>query len=216
MTDNVKLGEYELPRGNGSSTWALQCKQTEGRTWRWKRGFNWRKLTGVLCEKRVPLRVKSNIYKSMVLPAMVYSMGTAVITKSQERKLMVMEMKVLRFMLGITRLDRAKNEEVRKKLNTGEVSTKSREVRLRWAGHVWRREESYVGQRMMGMLMGIRRRGRPKRRWKNNIKEDMTALGSGGGGYPGQSQVEKLYPHRRPCMSEIKAVEEKEKTRDCQ
>ena len=59
------------------------------------------------------------------------------IIKIQGKKLKVNEMKMLRFTLGITRLDRVRNKEVRKKLNTGEVSTKLREARLRWAGHVW-------------------------------------------------------------------------------
>ena len=68
---------------------------------------------------------------------MMYGIETAVIAKCQERKLT--EMKVLRIMLGI-RLDRVKNEKVRKKLNTGEMSAKLREARLWWAGHVWRRE----------------------------------------------------------------------------
>ena len=124
----------------------------------------------MLCDKRAPPRVKSKIYKSMVLPAMVYGMETTAITKSQERKLTVTEMKMLLFMLEITRLDRVRNEEVRKRLNTGEVSTKLREARLRWA--MCGGEESYAGQRVLGMLVG-RRRGRPKRRCKDTVKEDM-------------------------------------------
>ena len=32
-------------------------------------------------------------------------------------------------------------------------------------------------QGVMGMLVGRRRRGKQKRRWKDNIKEDMTVLG---------------------------------------
>ena len=35
------------------------------------------------------------------------------------------------------KVGRVKNEEVRKKLNIGEVSTKLREAKLLWAGHVW-------------------------------------------------------------------------------
>ena len=133
----------------------------------------------------------------MVLLAMVYGMETAAITKSQERKLAVTEMKMLRFMLGITRLDRVKNEEVRKKLNTGEVSTKLREARLRWPGHVWQREESFVVQRVMGMFVGGRLRGRLKRRWKDNIKEDMTAQGL----METQSQVEDRVQWRKYILT---------------
>ena len=45
------------------------CRENEKRV---QAGWNnWRKLTGVLCDKRVPLRVKSRIYKLMVLPTMM-------------------------------------------------------------------------------------------------------------------------------------------------
>ena len=47
----------------------------------------------------------------------------------------------------------------------GEISKKVQESRLKWYGHVLRREDEYVGKRVMAMeLPGKRRRGRPKRR----------------------------------------------------
>ena len=66
----------------------------------------------------------------------MYDLEMASITKRQRKKLKVNEMKMLWFTLGITRLDRVRIEEVRKKLNTGEVSTKLREMRLWWTDHV--------------------------------------------------------------------------------
>ncbi len=56
----------------------------------------------------------------------------------------------------------------------GEISRKVQESRLMWYGHVLRREE-YVGKRVMVMeVPGKRRRGRPKRRWLDNIKNDLS------------------------------------------
>ncbi len=46
---------------------------------------------------------------------------------------------------------------------------------LKWYGHVLRREEEYVGKRVMVMeVLGKRRRVRPKRRWLDNIKNDLS------------------------------------------
>ena len=57
----------------------------------------------------------------------------------------------------------------------GEISKKLQESRLKWYGHVLRREEEYVGKRVMGMeVPGKRRRGRPKWRWLDNIKKDLS------------------------------------------
>ena len=44
---------------------------------------------------------------------------------------------------------------------------------VRWVWHVLRREEEYVGRRVMVMdVPGERRRGRPKRRWLDSIRND--------------------------------------------
>ena len=71
----------------------------------------------------------------------------------------------------------------------GEISKKVQESRLKWYGHVLRREDEYVGKkRVMGMeVPGKRRRGRPKRRWLDNIKNDLSErqLFRGGRARPG-------------------------------
>ena len=57
----------------------------------------------------------------------------------------------------------------------GEISKKVQESRLKWYGHVLRREEEYVGKSVMVMeVPGKRRRRRPKRRWLDNIKKDLS------------------------------------------
>ena len=136
----------------------------------------WRKITGVLCDRNVPAKVKGRLYKTMVRPVMLYGLEAVAVTGGQERKMEAAEMKMFRFSLGKTRLDKVKNETIRKTLKVKELRGKLRETRLRWYGHVLRREEEYVGQRTRKMAIGKRGRGRPKRRWKDCIKEDMTIV----------------------------------------
>ena len=51
---------------------------------------------------------------------------------------------------------------------------KMREGTLRWYGHVMRRDQEYIGRRVMEMeLPGKRKRGRPKGRFLDVVKEDM-------------------------------------------
>ena len=46
---------------------------------------------------------------------------------------------------------------------------------LKWYGHVLTREDECIGKRLMGMeVPGKRRRGRPKRRWLDSIKNDLS------------------------------------------
>ena len=59
-----------------------------------------------------------------------------------------------------------------------EIAKKFHERRLKWYGHVMRREEHYVGSRAMGMkVQGIRETGRPKKRWLDKVKDGIKEKG---------------------------------------
>ena len=78
-------------------------------------------------------------------------------------------------MSGVTKLDRIRNEIIRGTTKVGEISKKVQESRLKWYGHVLRREDEYVGKRVIAMeVPGKRRRGIPKRRWLDIIRNDLS------------------------------------------
>ncbi|KAK3571533.1 hypothetical protein QTP86_013162 [Hemibagrus guttatus] len=107
------------------------------------------------------------------------TLETVSLRKRQESELEVAELKMLRFSLGVTRLDRIRNEYIRGTAHVGRLGDKVREDRLRWFGHVQRRESEYIGRRMLDMeLPGRRQRGRPKRRYMDGINEDMKLVGA--------------------------------------
>ena len=121
------------------------------------------------------MRVKGKVYKTVVRPAMMYGAETWAVKKAQEKKLDVTEMRMLRWMSGVTKLDRIRNERIRGTTKVGEISKKVQESRLKWYGHVLRREDEYVGKRVTGMeVPGKRRRGRPKRRCLDSIRNDLS------------------------------------------
>ncbi|KAK3544159.1 hypothetical protein QTP86_003945 [Hemibagrus guttatus] len=104
-------------------------------------GWNgWRKVSGVLCDRKISARIKGKVYRTVVRPAMLYGLETVSLRKRQESELEVAELKMLRFSLGVTRLDRIRNEYIRGTAHVGRLGDKVREVRLRWFGHVQRRE----------------------------------------------------------------------------
>ncbi|KAK3526709.1 hypothetical protein QTP70_032071 [Hemibagrus guttatus] len=142
-------------------------------------GWNgWRKVSGVLCDRKISARIKGTVYRTVVRPAMLYGLETVSLRKRQESELEVAELKMLRFSLGVTRLDRIRNEYIRGTAHVGRLGDKVREARLRWFGHVQRRESEYIGRRMLDMeLPGRRQRGRPKRRYMDGINEDMKLVG---------------------------------------
>ena len=119
------------------------------------------------------------MYKSVVRPAMLYGMETVAVTERQMGKMEVTELKMVRWVLGVTRKDKIRNKYMRGTAKIAKLRDKLRNARLRWYGQVKRREEDYVGKRMMEMAVpGIRKRGRTKRRWMDLVKEDMKRVGA--------------------------------------
>ncbi|KAK3570098.1 hypothetical protein QTP86_010972 [Hemibagrus guttatus] len=110
-------------------------------------GWNgWRKVSGVLCDRKISASIKGKVYRTVVRAAMLYGLETVSLRKRQESELEVAELKMLRFSLGVTRLDRIRNEYIRGTAHVGRLGDKVREARLRWFGHVQRREGVVVAQ----------------------------------------------------------------------
>ena len=70
--------------------------------------------------------------------------------------------KMLRFSLGVTRMDKIGNEYIRGTAQVGRFGEKTREARLRWFGYLRRKDDGYIGRWMLMMeLPGKRKRGTP-------------------------------------------------------
>ena len=65
----------------------------------WK---NRKRISGILCDRRIRFRVKGKVYKTIVRLAMVYGAETWAVKKAQEKKLDVAEMRMLRWMSEVT------------------------------------------------------------------------------------------------------------------
>ena len=95
-------------------------------------GWNgWRKVSGVICDRRLSARVKGKVYNSMVRPAMMYGLEMVAVTKKQVKEIEVTEMKILRFAMGVTRKDKIRNEYIRSTVKVEWLEMKMREGRLR-------------------------------------------------------------------------------------
>ena len=99
--------------------------------------------------------------------------------RAERRKVNVLEMKCLRSLIGVSRMDRVRNEEVRRRagIEMELVSTADQRV-LRWFGHVERMDEYRMARRvLMAEVRGGRVRGRLRLGWMDGEK---VALGNRG------------------------------------
>ena len=106
-----------------------------------------KKCSGVLCDKRMPVKLKGKVYRTVVRPAMLYGAETWATTKRQESRIEVNEMRILRWMCGVTRKYKNRNEHIRGTTKVVQASRKITERRLKWYGHVMRMEEDHVVRR---------------------------------------------------------------------
>ena len=90
-------------------------------------------------------------------------------------RLEVQEMRMLRWMNGLTRREKVEDRHVRASMKMINIEDNITESRLRWAGHVWRREQTEFSRRMLKMEV-LGRRGRPKTRWKDSVMQDMRSI----------------------------------------
>ena len=137
--------------------------------------MSWRKVSGVLCNKKLSAKVKDKMYKSVVRPTMLYRMETMAMTERQTGKMKVAELKMMRWALEVTRKD--KKQICYRNVKIAKLGDKFWNARLRWYGHVKRRKDN-VGKRMMKLAVpGIQKRGKP-RRWMDLVREDMERVGA--------------------------------------
>ena len=138
----------------------------------------WREVKGVVCDKRMPRRVKVKVYQTMIRPVMMYGAETWALRRKEEQLLMRTEMRMLRWILGVSLWERCTNEEIRKSAGVTCISEKLRDARLRWFGHVWRREDQSPIQRARKVpVRGRRSVGRQRLRWRDIVRKDMERRG---------------------------------------
>jgi hypothetical protein len=119
--------------------------------------------------------VKVKIYKTIILPVVLYRCETWSLTLREENRLRVFENRVLWRIFGpngdeVTG-DRRKlhNEELHILYSSPNIIRQIKSRRMRWAGHVSRMgEEKNVYRVLMGKPERKRPLGRPRHRWDQN------------------------------------------------
>ena len=102
-------------------------------------GWNgWKRVSGVICDLRLPARVKKKVYSLVVRLTMVYGLETVAVTKKQIGEMEVAEMKMLRFIMRVTRKDKIRNEYIRGTVKVERLLMKMRQGRMKCYGHVMR------------------------------------------------------------------------------
>ena len=125
--------------------------------------LKFRELSGLLIGKGMSLKSKGIIDTTCIRPALLYGSETWPTKVEDIRKIQRSEMRMLRWMAVVS--ERKSNELVKSMLAIDDIAEVSRRNRLRWFGHVERRDELCWIKRIETLQVdGDGMKGRPRKR----------------------------------------------------
>ena len=141
-------------------------------------------MQNLLSSRLLSKNLKIKIYRTVILPVVLYGCETWLLTLWEERKLRVFENRVLRRIFGPRRDEamgewrRLHIEELNDFFSSPNIAWMIKLRRMRWAGQVAHMgEERGVYRVLVGKPKGRRPPGRPRRRWADNIRRDLQEVG---------------------------------------
>ena len=127
-------------------------------------------LKSILSNKGLGIKAKKCLYEGVIVPTALY--GAEAWGNAERRKVNVLEMKCFRSLVGVSRMDRVRNEEVRRRAGIErELESRTDQRVLRWFRQVERMEEHRMARwvLMAGVSRG-RVRGKPRLGWMDSVK----------------------------------------------
>lgn len=138
----------------------------------------WRELSSLLVNRHLPLVRRARVYEACIRSVLLYGAETWALTARLEQIIRSCDRRMLRYLAKIRLSDRVASIEVLRRCGLRCITWEMRRRRLRWFGHVKRREESEVLGRVFRMeVEGRRRRGRPRKTWTKCVAEDLELQG---------------------------------------
>jgi hypothetical protein len=152
----------------------------------------------------------SVIYRTIILPVVLYGCETWSLTLREEHRLRVFENRMVGKVFGPKRDEatgdgrKLHNEELNDLYSLPNIVRVVKSRRVRWAGHVARMgEERGVHRVLVGKPEGKRPLGRLRRMWTDNIKMDLQEVGGGCGDWMELAQDRERW---RALVSTVKKL----------
>ena len=158
--------------GNGGASAAITTRIQSG----WKK-FN--ELAPFLTSRAPSLTMKGRVYNACVRSCLLYGSETWPMTAENEKRLKTADYRMTRKLCGSKLTDRNTLSDLQELTGIEDLSDSLRKRRLRWLGHVTRKDNTDWVKRSWKQwdVEGTRPPGRPKKTWESTVKEDCNLLG---------------------------------------
>ena len=130
------------------------------------------KLKALWKNKQLTKVTKIRLVKALVYPVVTYASETWVMKKRDKNRIEAFEMWCWRRLLNISWTDHITNKDVLERVgNPTALLCEIVKLKLSFFGHIIR-SDGLEKTIMLGMTEGARRRGRPRRRWLDDIQDE--------------------------------------------
>ena len=124
----------------------------------------------------ISVSTKIRVFKTAILPTILYACETWVPLKTTINTLEVFQMRCLRRILKINTMDFKKNIDIREETNTYPIESIIRQKRLQWFGHVMRMDKNRQPHKVYTITPDNWKRKRhagPVKKWNHLIIDDV-------------------------------------------
>ena len=130
-------------------------------------------LNSIFKSRDITLLTKVRLVKAMVYPVVMYGCESWTVKKAEHRRTDAFELWCWRRLLRVPWTARRSNQSILK-INSGiSLEGMMLKLKLQYFGHLMQRVDSLVKTLMLGGIGGRRRRGRPRMRWLDGIRDSM-------------------------------------------
>ena len=113
---------------------------------------------------------KLRIYNITAKAALKFGSEVWVLKKREEQRLEATQMKFLRHLLGITKLDKEKNQSIGQKTGAQNTVQEIKQYQKKWLKHVQRMDTNRLPKQALQYKPNGRRNiGRPRKRWRDQL-----------------------------------------------
>ncbi|XP_043064518.1 uncharacterized protein LOC122320474 [Drosophila ficusphila] len=129
------------------------------------------------------MKLMNNVIQATIIKVLLYGAECWTVVQSDAAALGVFERKILRKIFGPICVGDAYrirwNHELYELYGDVDVVSRVKIHRLRWLGHIARMEEDTPARKVFdAVIVGKRRRGRPRMRWQDQVMEALSTSGA--------------------------------------
>ena len=107
-------------------------------------------LKSILSNRVLGMKAKKCLYEGVIVPTALYGAEAWGMRSAERTKVNVLAMKCLRSLVGVSRMDRVRNEDVRRRAGIErDLASREDQKVLRWFWHVERMDEYHMARRVL-------------------------------------------------------------------